>query len=522
MTPATTKRRLAAILNADVAGYSRLMAADEEATLASLKAHRAEVIDAKIAEHQGRIFKTTGDGVLAEFASVVDAVRCAAEAQEAMRGRNAGVPEAEGIVFRIGINVGDVIVDGDDLYGDGVNLAARVQECAEPGGIAISATVHDQLEGKTTIPFADAGSQALKNIARPVRIWRWAPDGQAPRPVSGPPPALPGKPSIAVLPFDNMSKDAEQDYFADGVTEEIITALSRVHWFFVIARNSTFAYKGRSPDVREVARDLGVRYVHEGSVRRAGNRVRIAAQLIQGATGKHMWAKRYDRELEDIFALQDEITETIVGEIEPEMSKAERQRARGKKTGNLDAWDAYQRGLWHLYRYTKVDISEARRLFLQAVEADPDLGPAHAGLAEADYYAVVYGHADSMAECRERALLSARRAVELDGEDAAARCTLGRIHYLRREHDRAVPELETAIALNPSLALAHYGLGAALVFSGRASESLPHLEMAIRLSLYDPAMGSFLVRLADAHLFLGRNEDSLKWAKEALRQPGFQ
>ena len=328
MTPATTKRRLAAILNADVAGYSPLMAADEEATLASLKAHRAEMIDAKIAEHQGRIFKTTGDGVLAEFASVVDAVRCAAEAQEAMRGRNAGVPEAKGIVFRIGINVGDVIVDGDDLYGDGVNLAARVQECAEPGGIAISATVHDQLEGKTTIPFADAGSQALKNIARPVRIWRWAPDGQAPRPVSGPPPALPGKPSIAVLPFDNMSKDAEQDYFADGVTEEIITALSRVHWFFVIARNSTFAYKGRSPDVREVARDLGVRYVLEGSVRRAGNRVRIAAQLIQGATGKHMWAKRYDRELEDIFALQDEITETIVGEIEPEMSKAERQRAR--------------------------------------------------------------------------------------------------------------------------------------------------------------------------------------------------
>ncbi len=390
MAPGATQRRLAAILSADVAGYTRLMAADEEATLAALKSHRTEVIDPKVADHHGRVFKTTGDGVLAEFASVVDAVRCAVEAQEAMHARNADVAEDRRIVFRIGVNLGDVIVDDDDdVYGDGVNLAARVQECAEPGGIAISATVHDQLEGKTSVRFADGGAQQVKNVARPIRIWRWAPDAQAAHQAPVEPPPLPEKPSIAVLPFDNMSGDAEQEYFADGITEEIITALSRVHWFFVIARNSSFAYKGRSADVREVARDLGLRYVLEGSVRKAEKRVRIASQLVEGGTGNHVWAKRYDRELEDVFAVQDEITEAIVGEIDPEMGKAERRRARAQRTDDMGAWEAYQRGLWHLYRYTKDDISQARRLFQQAADIDLNLGLAHAGLAEANYYAVV-------------------------------------------------------------------------------------------------------------------------------------
>ena len=330
------------------------------------------------------------------------------------------------------------------------------------------------------------------------------------------------QPSIAVLPFDNMSGDSEQDYFVDGMTEDITTALSRVRWLFVIARHSSFAYKGSTAGPQRVAGELGVRYLLGGSLRRADNRVRITAELIEGATGEHLWAKRFDREVGDIFALQDEVAAAIVGEMEPEMGKAERFRARAKTPGNLDAWDLCQRGLAHLYRYTKDDVEAARQLFRRARDMDPELVAAWCGLAEACYYAIVYGLTDSPDERREEALAAARRAVGLDHEDAAAHCALGRVHYLRREHEAAVPELETAIELNPSLALAHYGLGAALVFAGRAAQERPHVETAIKLSPHDPNMGSFLVRLADACLFLGQHEDALGWARKALRQPGFQ
>ena len=515
------KRRLAAILSADVVGYSRLMGANESGTLAALKAHEREVVEPNIAEHQGRIVKLMGDGVLAEFASAVDAVQCAAATQDAMAARQEKMPEDQRIVFRIGINVGDVIVENDDIYGDAVNIAARIQERAEPGGIVISGTAQDQVRGKLDLSVEDLGEWQLKNIERPVRVFRVRTDSRRDADTTTPS-VLSDRPSIAVLPFDNLSGDAEQDYFSDGITEDIITALARVRWFFVIARNSTFAYKGQSADVRKVARDLAVNYVLEGSVRKAGSRVRITAQLVDGTSGAHLWAKRYDRELEDIFAVQDEITETIVGEIEPELSKAERQRARSKKPGNLDAWDIYQRGLSHLYRYTSEDVTQSQKLFRQAISLDPDLGPAHSGLAEAYYYQRVYGLTDRPSDAAQLAFAPAQRAVELDAEDAAAHCTLGRVHYMRRESDAAIQELETAIELNPSLALAHYGLGAALVFSGRAPDSVAPLNMAIRLSPRDPNMGSFLVRLADAHLLVQKYEDAVEFAKRAIGQPGIQ
>jgi adenylate cyclase len=333
---------------------------------------------------------------------------------------------------------------------------------------------------------------------------------------------VPEKPSLAVLPFINMSRDPEQEYFSDGMTEDIITALSRIRWFFIIARNSTFAYKGRAVDVRKVAKELGVRYVLEGSVRKAGSRVRVTAQLIDGDTGKHVWANRYDREFDDVFSVQDELTETIVGALDPELGKAERERAKAKRPENLDAWDVYQRGLWHLYHYTKEDIVKAQQLFRQATLLDPNLGAAFSGLAEAYYFSLVYGHSDAPEYDREEALSAARTAVELDGEDAVAHCTLGRIYYVRREHDPAIAELQTALELNPSLAWAHYGVGAALVFSGRAREALPFLQAAMKLSPRDPNMGSFLVRMADAYLFMHNYDEAITWARKALRQSGFQ
>ena len=513
-------RRLTAILAADIAGYSRLMGADEEGTLAQLKAHRNALLDPKIASHRGRIVKTTGDGMLAEFASVVDALRCAIEIQRGMLERNADVPQERRIEFRVGINVGDIIIDGGDIFGDGVNVAARLEGLAEPGGICVSGRVQEDVRGKLDIAFEDAGEQQLKNIAWPVRVYRVRLSGEAAQ--SRPALALPDKPSIAVLPFTNMSGDPEQDYFADGMTEDIITGLSRARWLFVIARNSSFAYKGRSTDVKQVAQELGVRYVLEGSVRKVGERVRISAQLAEGTSGRQLWAKRYDRELSDIFAMQDEITETIIGAVEPELGKVERRRSAGKRPDNLDAWDLYQRGMSHLYEYTKDDLQRARQYFAQAIARDPQLGPAHSGLAETYYYEGVYGFADSISDNREKALAPALRAVVLDAEDAGAHCTLGRAYYMRRAYDAAFRELKTALELNPSLALAHYGLGATLVFSGRAEEGIPHLTAAIRLSPHDPNMGSFLVRLADAAYFLKRYEEAAEWARRALQQPNFQ
>jgi TolB-like protein/Flp pilus assembly protein TadD len=332
----------------------------------------------------------------------------------------------------------------------------------------------------------------------------------------------PEKPSIAVLPFANLSGNPEDDAFVDGVTEEIITALSRVRWFFVIARGSAFAFRGRETDVKQVARDLRVRYVLAGSIRHIGNRIRATARLMDGITGGNVWARSYDRALSDIFAVQDDITQTIAGAIEPELSLAERERARIQQPESMDAWTAYQRGMAHLYRYTRDDLAKARQIFAEAIAIDAELGPAYSGLAEAHYYEVVYGFADSADDNQERAMEAAQHAVELDPRDAGAHCTLGRIRYLRREYTAAIAELEVALDLNPNLALAHYGLGAALVFSGKPREAFSHLESAIRLSPHDPNMGSFLVRMAEAKYLVGDDESAVQYAARSLSQPAFQ
>src|SRR5437667_5330553 len=349
----TATRRLAAILAADIGGYSRLMGADEEGTLAALKAIRRELGDPKIAEHRGRIVKTTGDGLLVEFASVVDAVRCAVEVQRAMADRNAGVPAEKRIEFRFGIHQGDIIVEDGDIFGDGVNLAARLEGLAEPGGICVSGRVRADAAGKVDVAFDDLGEQSLKNIARPLRVYRVRLDEAPATHTPAAALALPDKPSIAVLPFQNMSGDPEQEYFADGMVEEITTAIARLSWLFVIARNSSFTYKGKPIDVKQVAAELGVRYVLEGSVRKAQNRVRITGQLIDASTGNHIWADRFDGALDDIFNLQDRVASSVVGALEPRLRLSEIERASRKPSASLDAYDLYLRALAVFYPITK-------------------------------------------------------------------------------------------------------------------------------------------------------------------------
>ena len=521
-------RRLAAILAADVVGYTRLMGEDEAGTLRRLTDLRQQVVEPLIAEHQGRIVKLIGDGLLVEFASVVGAVKCAVAWQERVTAHESAGDERARLKFRIGINLGDVIIEGEDIYGDGVNLAARLEPLAEPGGICVSSGVYDQVRNKTDHAFRDIGPQNLKNIAQPVHAYALEPGESPPE---GPALSAPStvaaeakgeRPSIAVLPFKNLSGDDDQEYFADGVSEDIITALSRNRWLMVIARNSSFTYKGETVDLKQVGQQLGARYVLDGSLRKGGNRVRIAAQLIDASSGQQMWAERYDRVLEDIFLVQDEVTEAIVAAIAPELGKAEQQRATAKTMDNLNAWEVYQRGMWHLYQRTKHDLAEARRLFEAAMALDPGLSPACSGLVDAYYYEVVLGLAESAAENRSTALKVARRAVELDPDDAAAHCAMGKARIVRQEHALAIPDLQLAIDLNPSLAWAHYGLGAAAVFSGQTEQAITHLKNAIRLSPRDQHMGSFMVRLAEAYLLQQDYPRAVEWARKALQQQGFQ
>src|SRR5262245_33534606 len=380
----TVERRLTAILAGDVVGYSRLMGEDEEGTLARLNAHRSEFLDPKIAEHRGRIVKRTGDGILIEFASAVDALRCALKVQKGMAERNAGVPTHQRIELRIGINVGDIIVEDGDIFGDGVNIAARLEGISAPGGVCISEDVYRQVRGKFDATFEDIGEQKLKNIVQPVRVYRMRIVGTSAGASTSEHSTtlpLPDKPSIAVLAFQNMSGEAEQEYFADGIAEDIITALSKTRWLFVIARNSSFIYKGRTVDIKQIGRELGVRYVLEGSVRKSGNRVRITAQLIEAATGAHTWAERYDRDLADIFAVQDEITGSVVNAIEPAMAQAEQQRVSRKLPDSLDAWEAYHRGLWHFLKQEPGENDQARPFFQRAIELDRGFAPGYYALA---------------------------------------------------------------------------------------------------------------------------------------------
>jgi TolB-like protein len=498
------------------------MGADEEGTLERLKALRRELLDPKIAEHHGRIVKTTGDGLLMEFASVVDAVRCAVAVQQAMPERNAGVAVKSRIELRIGINLGDVIVEGDDLYGDGVNIAARIEALADAGGVFVSHTVHDHVRDRLPFVFEDLGDQQVKNIARPVRVYRVRDIGAAAKSASAPAPppplALPDKPSIAVLPFANMSGDPEQEYFADGMVEEIITALSRIRWLFVIARNSSFTYKGQAVDVKQVGLELGVRYVLEGSVRKASGRVRITGQLIDTTTGAHIWADRFDGALDDIFELQDQVASGVVGAIEPKLRSAEIERAIRKPTDSLDAYDLYLRALAEFRKWTPEGWRDTIDLLRRALLIDPSYAPA-AGLfawcrvLQFTNRAISSNSDEDVAE----GVRFASAAIEPGKEDPDALWMGGwTILTLGRDRATGLSAIEHALRLNPNSALAWCFFGWAQSFHNRLAPAIEALERAMRLSPLDPLRWVFYGGLAHAHFGASRCEEAIEWADRAL------
>jgi TolB-like protein/class 3 adenylate cyclase len=514
-------RRLAAVLAADVAGYSRLMGADEEGTLTALKAIRRELGDPKIAEHHGRIVKTTGDGLLVEFPSVVDAVRCAVEVQKGMAERNADVPPDKRIEFRVGINLGDIISDDGDIFGEGVNITARLEGLAEPGGICVSGTVREHIGDRLPYVFDDMGDQHVKNIVRPVRVFRIPIEETARRirvlgfPNPAPLP-LPDKPSIAVLPFQNMSGDPEQEYFADGMVEEITTAISRLPWLFVIARNSAFTYKGKAIDVRQVAHELGVRYVLEGSVRKAGSRVRITGQLVDTATSAHIWADRFDSSLDDIFELQDRVASTVVGAIEPRLRQSEIERASRKPTESLGAYDLYMRALEQTYRYTEASVAAAIALFRQALTIDPFYAPAAAMIGWCRWAQLVQGWEisdDDIADCIRLARLALREARD----DADTMWQAGyTLFLLCGETAIAAAYIDRALTLNPNAANGWMIRGWFCALTNQPEQAIEACDRARRLSPFDPLGFLCAAASAAAHLAAGHFDQSIEWADRAL------
>ncbi len=517
MVEARVERRLAAILAADVAGYSRLMGVDEEGTLAALKACRRELIDPKIAEHRGRIVKTTGDGALVEFASAVNAVRCAMEIQRAMADRNADIPESRRVEFRIGINVGDIIIDEGDIYGDGVNIAARLEGIAASSGISISEDAWRQVQGKVAANFVDAGEQSLKNIARPVRVYRLdlAPKPAAASKVPRPTLALPDKPSIAVLAFNNMSGDPEQEYFSDGISEDIITDLSKLSELHVIARNSSFKYKGKPIDVKQVGRDLGVRYVLEGSVRKAGNRVRVTGQLIDATSGAHIWADRFDRDLTDIFAVQDELTQEIIAALKIKLSEAEKALIVGSGTKNVDAHDFFLRGRELMFgnKRDRETFEQSTACFRRAIELDPNYAAPYAGLGMA--YGLDYQN--HWSDTSERSLDQAERLVSesiaKDDKDAFAHYVAAVVYIWKRDHERSAHEADRALSLNPNYALAINARGLAHIYTGEPAKAVPYIEKAIRL---DPAQQLYRHFLGTAYFVAGNYETAAVVFKDRI------
>ncbi len=516
------ERRLAAILSADVVGYSRLMEADESATLAKLRAHRQEVFDPLVAQHRGRVVKLMGDGALVEFASVVDAVACAVAVQTALAARNEALPLDECIVLRVGVNLGDVMIEGGDLYGDGVNVAARLQALAEPGSVYVSGDVHRQVQRKLDLTFEDHGTHNLKNIDEPVHVWRWSPERAAGEGAHTPAaePSAPDRPSIAVLPFDNMSADAEQDYFADGITEDIITDLSKVSGLFVIARNSVFTYKGRAVRIDQACRELGVRYAVEGSVRKAGNRVRVTAQLIDGTDGGHVWAERYDRDLDDIFAVQDDLSRNIVEALKVTLTAGEAARLVQRGTANIEAYDCFLRARELMVRFTKTDNTEARQLLRKALALDPGYAVALAALANSYLQEWTMGRSASPEETLERACELARGAVALDDNLAEAHSVLGFALLWKKDHAGALAEGAKGVALDPNAAFARYFHSMTLSYSGRPDEGLSEARLAARL---DPSNEGALVFAAGHALYmLGDYVDALAAFDEMIRHaPGF-
>ena len=521
------ERRLAAILAADVVGYSRLMEADEAGTLARLKAVRADFIEPTIAKHKGRTVKLMGDGALVEFSSVVDAVECAVAIQRGMAEQDADVREDERITFRIGINLGDVIIDGDDIYGDGVNVAARLEELAKPGGVCVSGTVFEHVSGKADIAFDDMGEREVKNIAKPIQIYAWtdastATVGRTAAPTDDPP--LPDEPSIAVLPFTNMSGDPEQEFFADGIAEDIITALSKVTNLLVIARNSTFTYKGQAVDVKQVSRDQGVRYVLEGSVRKAGNRVRITAQLIDATTGHHIWAERYDRDLDDIFAIQDEITREVIVALDVRLRAGEQARFWSGGTKNLEAWECVRLAIDLQNLATPESQRESRPLCKKALDLDANYATAWVILGWAYHNefdsGVGYSTEENHAAALDSALDCAKKALELDSSLANAYALSGSCQLSKGEHDQAIAMLEKAVTLSPNHAENIAVFANVLVKSGRPERALEPIRKAMRLCPIYP--GWFLWTLGAAYRLTGQ-VDSAVGAFEAgiNRSPDF-
>jgi adenylate cyclase len=522
LTGERVERRLAA----DVAGYSRLMGADEEGTLAQLKTLRKTLVDPTIAAYRGRIVKTTGDGMLVEFASAVDAARGAAEVQRAMATQNINVPQDKRIEFRIGIHVGDIIIDDNDIFGDGVNIAARLEGIAEPGGICVSDDAQRQIRGKTELAFDDMGPQSLKNIAEPMRAWRLQIDKNSPSTLpkraaaeTARPPALPDKPSIAVLPFQNMSGDPEQEYFADGMVEEIITALSRFKSLFVIARNSSFTYKGKAVDIKQVGRELGVRYAVEGSVRKAVGTVRITGQLIDATTGAHLWADRFEGKLDDVFALQDKITEGVVSAITPTVYKAEIDMAARRRPTNLSAYDLCLRASPHFYSMTREGLAEALQLTHRALELDPRYGFAAYLAGSCHIFMISQGWArDLNREIGEGTRLLSL-ALSIDENDPDVLATVGcTTSFLTEDFATAAEMVDRAVALNPNSALAWNLRGHAYLFGGQAAEALRSFERTIRLSPLDPMLYMTLAGMGIAFIELRRFDEAVAVARRAARQ----
>ena len=511
MADQSVQRRLAAILAADVAGYTRLMEEDTEGTVAAWQDARDDVVEPTVQSHSGRIVKLTGDGFLIEFPTVQDAVNCAISMQESLL--------TSSLDFRMGINLGDILDDGRDIHGEGVNVAARIEALAEPGGICISGSVHEQVRNRIDAGYEDMGEQTVKHVSAPVRVYQVRKTGNRKDDAS----PLPEQtisvleyPAVAVLPFENLGGDPEQEYFADGLTDDITTVLSLWRSFPVISRNSSFAYKDAPLDIRRIGTELGARYLLEGSSRKAGDRVRITAQLIDATTGHHLWAEKYDRELTDIFALQDEITQRIVATVIPELGRAEQKRAGAKHAANLDAWDYYLKGLSNLHQYTKEGFVQARKLFEKAIELDPEYSPAWSAVALSHGGDMLHGFTDAPKETIQKAVEAAEKAVALDQSDSVAHLYLSIAHTWAGRDDAAIVEAEKAIALNPSNAYAYGHLGNVLDLVGRAEEGIPMMEQGLQLNPQDPLNHTVITFIARAYMNTRRYEEAVDWARKAI------
>jgi adenylate cyclase len=516
------KRKLAAILSADVEGYSRLMEDDEEATIRALTTSRSAITDL-VQQYRGRVVDMPGDNILAEFTSVVDAVNGAIEIQRELYERNADLPEDRKMLFRIGVNLGDVVEEKDRIYGDGVNIAARVQSMAAAGGICISGRAYDQVENKLGLKYAYLGEHQVKNIRRPIRIYSVTMESVSDPLRENAVLPFPDKPSIAVLPFDNMSGDAEQKYFSDGIAEEIITALSRSPWLFVISRNSSFTYEGKKVDIRQVSRELGVRYILEGSVRKKGNRIRVTAQLIDGPEGSHVWAEKYDGELQDLFDLQDQISQQVVASILTQIQTYGGEKLKRLDRPDVSTWDLLARGWKLYYELTGDGLAAAETIFRKAVNVAPTSCDAHHLLAGVLIHQAFMGYAADKDATISEAYELAKRAVTLDEQNEYAHWIMGVIQQNSGKHDRAIAEHKRALELNPNCSLARGSLGTAHLFRGEPDEAIKHIEIAIRLNPRDPSNFFRYSALAAAHFVAGRYLEAVHWARKTIqRKPSWR